>query len=96
MVAIKTGGTIKNCYVQGEIYGSGIAKWWYSIFNKGDVTIENVIANMYMSCGSARNAATWGGFVAKVGDGNLTVKNSAMINKLEQNGNPINKFIATV
>ena len=51
---------------------------------------------MYVSCGSATNAATWGGFVAKVGDGKLTVKNSAMINKLEQNGNPINKMIATV
>ena len=96
MVAIKAGGTIKNCYVQGELYGSGLQNGGVVSLTKGEVTIENVIANMYVSCGSATNAATWGGFVAKVGDGKLTVKNSAMINKLEQNGNPINKMIATV
>ena len=96
MVAIKAGGTIKNCYVQGELYGSGLQNGGVVSLTKGEVTIENVIANMYVSCGSATNATTWGGFVAKVGDGNLTVKNSAMIHKLEQNGNPINKFIATV
>ena len=96
MVVTKTGGSIKNCYVQGELYGSGSQNGGIVSLTKGDVTIENVIANMYMSCNSASNAATWGGFVAKVGDGNLTVKNSAMINKLEQNGNQINKLIAIV
>ena len=96
MVAVKTGGSIKNCYVQGEIYGNAIQNGGVVSLTKGDVTIENVIANMHVSCGSASNAATWGGFVAKVGEGKLTVKNSAMIHKLEQNGNPINKFIATV
>ena len=100
MVAVKTGGSIKNCYVQGEIYGSGKRAAGIVALSQGDVTIENVIANVYMSCSESQmypdNTETWGGFVGEVGTGNLTVKNSAMINKLQQNNNPINKFIATV
>ncbi len=57
---LKTGGTIKNCYVQGEIYGSGTQNGGIVSLTQGDVTIENVIANMYMSCGSAVNAANLG------------------------------------
>ncbi len=100
MVAVKTGGSIKNCYVQGELYASGQQNGGVVSLSQGDVTIENVIANIYISCNVSQtypdNAITWGGFVAKVGNGNLTVKNSAMINKLAQTNNPINKFIATI
>ncbi len=100
MVSVKTGGSIKNCYVQGEIYGSGTRGSGIVSITQGDVTIENVIANVYMSCSVSTmypdNAVTWSGFVAEVANGNLIVRNSAMINKLEQNNNPINKFIATV
>ncbi len=100
MVAVKTGGSIKNCYVQGEIYGSGNRAAGIVALSQGDVTIENVIANVYMSCSESQiypdNTETWGGFVGEVGTGNLTVKNSAMINKLQQNNNPIDKFIGNV
>ena len=100
MVAVKTGGSIKNCYVQGEIYGSGKRAAGIVALSQGDVTIENVIANVYMSCSESQmypdNTATWGGFVGEVGTGNLTVKNSAMINKLQQNNKPIDKFIGNV
>ncbi len=100
MVAIKTGGTIKNCYVQGELYGSGMQNAGVVSLTQGDVTIENVIANVSISCSVSQmypnNAITWAGFVAKVGSGNLNVKNSAMIHKLAQTNNPINKFIATI
>ncbi len=97
IAAIKTGGSIKNCYVQGEIYIPKIQNAGIISLCKGDVTIENVISNVYMSCNTnANDAKTWAGLVYKVENGNLMVKNSAVITKQIQTNNPIHKIIGTI
>ena len=97
IAAIKTGGSIKNCYVQAEIYATGSQNGGIISLSKGDVIIENVISNVYMACSSsANNAKTWAGLVYKVENGNLMVKNSAVITKQKQTNNPINKVVATI
>ena len=97
IAAIKTGGTIKNCYIQAGIYAAGVQNGGIISISKGDITIENVISNVYMACSSnADSAKNWGGLVYKVENGNLVVKNSAVITKQKQTNNQINKVISTI
>ena len=40
------------------------------------------------------NAKTWGGFIANAQEGNIVIKNSAVISKHTDAKNPVNKFTA--
>ena len=83
----KTGGSIKNCYVQGEIKAAGRKNAGIIAKVAGDVTIEKVIANVKVTCNDATSlkeekAMTNSGFIVEV-EGNLRVNDSAVIAQQE-------------
>lgn len=89
-ISEKTGGSIKNCYVQGEIHiyfgknnGAVIG------LSHGDVTIENVVSNIIGKGNDTATAKTGGLFIGKI-DGKTIINNSVSIGKSLMN--PVNKF----
>ena len=98
MVSTKNGGSIKNCYLQGELHAKGSNNAGVVAILSGDAVMENVISNIYMECevdqNNPDNAKTWGGFIANAQEGNIVVKNSAVISKHTDAKNPVNKFTA--
>ncbi|MCI8273738.1 MAG: hypothetical protein HFJ55_06635 [Clostridia bacterium] len=92
-ITTKTGGSIKNCYVQGEIKAAGRKNAGILAKTTGDVLIENVVANVKVTCSDTalneEKSATNSGFIAEI-EGNLKIKNSASIAQQE---NSASKFV---
>ncbi|WP_308780139.1 ZmpA/ZmpB/ZmpC family metallo-endopeptidase-related protein [uncultured Clostridium sp.] len=94
-ISEKTGGLIKNCYVHGEIFTIGKDNGGIIGISHGDVTIEEVISNVYASNKTKANAATNGLFIGKM-DATTVIKNSASLGTESANGTGISKFVATI
>ena len=92
-ISEKTGGLIKNCYVHGEIFGEGKITGGIIGISHGNVTIENVISNIYASNGSIRDTGTNGLFIGDV-SAETVIKNSAAIGltKVKE----VKKFAGTI
>ena len=89
-ISEKNGGTIKNCYVQGEMhmyYGDNNGA--IIGLSHGDVTIENVVSNVIGRVNMAEKAKTSGLFIGKI-EGKTIINNSVSIGKSLIS--PINKF----
>ena len=90
-ISEKNGGTIKNCYVQGEMhmyYGDNNGA--IIGLSHGDVTIENVVSNVIGRVNMAEKAKTSGLFIGKI-EGKTIINNSVSIGK-SLNNTLINKF----
>ena len=92
-ISEKTGGLIKNCYVHGEIFNKGKNSGGIVGIAHGNVTIENVISNIYASNGSIRDTGTNGLFIGDV-SAETVIKNSAAIGltKVKE----VKKFAGTI
>lgn len=91
-ISEKTGGSIKNCYVQGEIhmyYGNNNGA--IIGLSHGGVTIENVVSNVMGRGNYSEQPKTSGLFIGTI-DGKTIINNSVSIGKSLIN--PINKFAA--
>ena len=87
-ISEKTGGSIKNCYVQGEMHIYGNNNGAVIGVSHGEVTIENVVSNV-IGRSLSETAKTGGLFIGKI-DGKTVINNSVSIGKSLLN--PINKF----
>ena len=90
-ISEKTGGIIKNCYVQGELHSAGNDSGAIIGLSRVGVTIENVVANIIGRSYSAEAAQMSGLFIGKI-DGKTTIDNSVSIGKLLSNRYLLNKF----
>ncbi|MGN0025896.1 MAG: ZmpA/ZmpB/ZmpC family metallo-endopeptidase-related protein, partial [Clostridium sp.] len=93
-ISEKTGGYIKNCYVQGELASEGQDSGGIIAIAHGNVTIENVISNIHGQNGAKQYVATNGLFIGKM-DATTVIKNSASLGSQTRTG-VINKFVGTV
>ncbi len=90
-ISEKTGGSIKNCYVQGEMhiyYGSNNGA--IIGLSHGEMTIENVVSNVIGRAMIPETAKLGGLFIGKI-DGKTIINNSVSIGKT-LNNTLINKF----
>ena len=90
-ISEKTGGSIKNCYVQGEMhiyYGNNNGAI-IGLSHEG-VTIENVVSNVIGRAMFSETSKLSGLFIGKI-DGKTIINNSVSIGK-SLNNNLINKF----
>lgn len=87
-ISEKTGGSIKNCYVQGEMHIYGNHNGAVIGVCHGDVVIESVVSNV-IGRSLSESAKTSGLFIGKI-DGKPIINNSISIGKSLLN--PINKF----
>nr|WP_288555465.1 ZmpA/ZmpB/ZmpC family metallo-endopeptidase-related protein [uncultured Mediterraneibacter sp.] len=78
LVGEKTGGTIQNCYVQGEFFTRGTECGGIVGAARGNAVIEETVASTYGSCKNAKNLATTGLFAGHLEE-NVKVRNSASI-----------------
>ena len=94
-ISEKTGGSIKNCYVHGEIFGEGKITGGIIGISHGNVTIENVISNIYLSNSSITTSTkeTSGLFAGEL-SAKTVIKNSAAIGltKVKE----VKKFAGTI
>ncbi len=87
-ISEKTGGNIKNCYVQGEMHIYGTNNGAVIGVSHGEVIIENVVSNV-IGRSLSETAKTGGLFIGKI-EGKTVINNSVSIGKSLLN--PINKF----
>ena len=78
LVGEKTGGSIENCYVHGDMITEGIQCGGIVGITHGDVRINHVIANVYATNKNIKNAASMGLFVGEP-DAATSITNSASI-----------------
>ena len=94
-ISEKTGGLIKNCYVHGEIFNKGKNSGGIVGIAHGNVTIENVISNIYLSNSSITTSTkeTSGLFAGEL-SAETVIKNSAAIGltKVKE----VKKFAGTI
>lgn len=94
-ISEKTGGLIKNCYVHGEIFNRGKNAGGIVGIAHGNVTIENVISNIYLSNSSITTSTkeTSGLFAGEL-SAETVIKNSAAIGltKVKE----VKKFAGTI
>ena len=94
-ISEKTGGLIKNCYVHGEIFNKGKNSGGIVGIAHGNVTIENVISNIYLSNSSITTSTkeTSGLFAGEL-SAKTVIKNSAAIGltKVKE----VKKFAGTI
>ena len=90
-ISEKTGGSIKNCYVQGEMHSAGNDSGAIIGLSHGGVIIENVVSNIIGRAYIEEVGKTSGLFIGKI-DGKTIIKNSVSIGKLQTNGYLLNKF----
>ena len=65
-ISEKTGGSIKNCYVQGEMHSAGNDSGAIIGLSHGGITIENVVSNIIGRAYNADTAKTTGLFIGKI------------------------------
>ncbi len=94
-ISEKTGGSIKNCYVHGEMITVGANNGGIIGIAHGDVTIENVISNIFAQNGNKDTIGTNGLFVGKL-DQTSVIKNSASLGSTTAGSAGIHKFVATI
>lgn len=78
LVGEKSGGTIQNCYVQGEFYTQGTECGGIVGAARGKMVIEQTVASTYGSCRNTKNLTTAGLFAGHLESGVL-VRNSASV-----------------
>lgn len=89
-ISEKTGGSIKNCYVQGEMHSAGNDSGAVIGLSHGNVTIENVVANIIGRVYLEEVGKTTGLFIGKI-NGKTIIKNSVSMGR-PLNSNLLNKF----
>ncbi|MCI6457959.1 MAG: hypothetical protein MSA56_09680, partial [Clostridium sp.] len=94
-ISEKTGGSIKNCYVHGEIFGEGKITGGIIGISHGDVTIENVISNIYASNGSIKDTGTNGLFIGDI-SAETVIRNSASIGLASNSSSKVRRFAGTI
>ena len=94
-ISEKTGGLIKNCYVHGEIFGEGKITGGIIGISHGDVTIENVISNIYASNGSIKDTGTNGLFIGDI-SAETVIRNSASIGLASNSSSKVRRFAGTI
>ena len=94
-VSEKTGGLIRNCYVHGEVFTEGKDGGAVLGVSHGNVTIENVISNVYFVVRSKGNIPYNGLFAGKI-DATTRIRNSASIGTTTSGSSQMSKFVGTV
>lgn len=79
-ISEKTGGSIKNCYVQGEMHTAGSESGSVIGLSHGGIKIENVVANIIGRGYKEETAKNSGLFIGKI-EGKTEIKNSMSIGK---------------
>lgn len=79
-ISEKTGGSIKNCYVQGEMHTAGRESGAVIGLSHGGIKIENVVANIIGRGYKEETAKNSGLFIGKI-EGKTEIKNSMSIGK---------------
>ena len=79
-ISEKTGGSIKNCYVQGEMHTAGSESGAVIGLSHGGIKIENVVANIIGRGYKEETAQNSGLFIGKI-EGKTEIKNSISIGK---------------
>ena len=79
-ISEKTGGSIKNCYVQGEMHTAGSESGAVIGLSHGGIKIENVVANIIGRGYKEENAKNSGLFIGKI-NGKTEIKNSISMGK---------------
>ena len=87
--------SIKNCYVHGEIFGEGKITGGIIGISHGDVTIENVISNIYASNGSIKDTGTNGLFIGDI-SAETVIRNSASIGLASNSSSKVRRFAGTI
>ncbi len=78
LVGEKTGGSIVNCYVHGDLVTEGVQCGGIVGSARGEVMIDHVIANVYAANRNRKNSPSVGMFVGEV-DAGTVIKNSASL-----------------
>ena len=94
-VSEKTGGLIRNCYVHGEVFTEGKDGGAVLGVSHGNVTIENVISNVYFVVRSKGNVQYNGLFAGKI-DATTRIINSASIGTTTSSLQQMSKFVGTM
>ena len=94
-ISEKTGGSIKNCYVQGELIVEGSDSGGIIGISHGNVTINNVISNIYMRNASDNYAQSNGLFIGKM-DTTTFINNSVSLGTSALSTTKIKKFAGTI
>ncbi len=94
-ISEKTGGSIRNCYVHGEVFTEGKDGGAVLGVSHGNVTIENVISNVYFVVRSKRNIEFNGLFAGKI-DATTRIRNSASIGTTTTSSKQMSKFVGTI
>ena len=89
-ISEKTGGSIKNCYIQGEMHTAGNESGAVIGLSHGGIKVENVVANIIGRGYKEENAKNSGLFIGKI-DGKTEIKNSISMGKTLYNS-LFNKF----
>lgn len=89
-ISEKTGGSIKNCYVQGEMHSAGNDSGAIIGLSHGGITIENVVSNIIGRAYNADTAKTTGLFIGKI-NGKTIISNSISMGR-SLNDILLNKF----
>lgn len=79
-ISEKTGGSIKNCYIQGEMHTAGNESGAVIGLSHGGIKVENVVANIIGRGYKEENAPNSGLFIGKI-DGKTEIKNSISMEK---------------
>ena len=79
-ISEKTGGSIKNCYIQGEMHTAGSESGAVIGLSHGGIKIENVVANIIGRGYKEETAQNSGLFIGKI-EGKTEIKNSISIGK---------------
>lgn len=89
-ISEKTGGSIKNCYVQGEMHSAGNDSGAIIGISHGGVTVENAVSNIIGRGYNTETAKMSGLFIGRI-DGKTTIKNSLSLGR-SLNNTLLNKF----
>ncbi len=73
LLAKKTGGSIKNCYIQGEMHTAGSESGAVIGLSHGGIKIENVVANIIGRGYKEETAQNSGLFIGKI-EGKTEIK----------------------
>lgn len=91
-ISEKIGGSIKNCYVQGELITVGSNNGGILGVANGEVKIENVISNIFAQNVNKESVGTNGLFVGKLAHTSV-IKNSASLGATTASSIGIHKFV---